>query len=110
MTAVITAFAAMAALAIAAASAAASAPLLVSVAFIAAVPGIIAGIPSLVSLRRHSRDHGGVQERLGALETTMDRRLDGVETSVSALSGAVQAIHIRQELHEANVPARRAGD
>ena len=71
--------------------------LTLGVAAIASIPGILAGLPSLVAMIQNRRDHGRVSERLEAVE----RKIEGIETSMSTIAGAIQALHIRQEAHEA---------
>ena len=72
--------------------------LTLSVAAIAAIPGILAAVPAILSMLQNRRDHGKVQQRLENVE----RKVESIETSLSAIAGAVQALHIRQEAHEAN--------
>lgn len=71
--------------------------LTLSVAAIAAIPGILAGLPSIISMIQNRRDHGKVHQRLDDVE----RKVESIETSITTIASAVQALHIRQEAHEA---------
>lgn len=68
-----------------------------SVAGIAAIPGLLAALPSIISMIQNRRDHGRVQQRLDDVE----RKVESIETSMSTIASAIQALHIRQEAHEA---------
>lgn len=71
--------------------------LTLSVAAIAAIPGILAGLPAILSMLQNRRDHGRVHERIDHLE----KKVESIESSITTVASAVQALHIRQEAHEA---------
>ena len=50
---------------------------------------------------QNRRDHGKVHQRLDDVE----KKVESIETSITTVVSAVQALHIRQEAHEATEDA-----